>query len=91
MFQVRLTTQVSFLHMRLVRCLAFLGRSPSNTLPNHRRRRLVFHGVSAYLGWLVRRVTAPSLKESEIIFSDELTFFASLPRLLQFMNTVEDL
>ena len=31
-------------------CLVFLGRSPSSTLPNFRRRRLVFHGVSAYLG-----------------------------------------
>ena len=77
--------------MCLVLCPAFLGHSPSSTLPNLRRRRLVFHGVGAYLESLVRRVTAPSLKEPEIFFFEEHTFFASLTRLLQFMNTVEDL
>ena len=49
----------------------------------------MFQGVSAYLESLVRRVTAPSLMELEIFFFEELTFFAS--RLLEFMNTAEDL
>jgi hypothetical protein len=57
------------------------------TLPN--LRRLVFQGVSAYLESLVRRITAPSLEKLDIIFFEQLTFF--VPRLLQFMNTVENL
>jgi hypothetical protein len=48
-----------------------------------------FGGVSTYLEALVRRITAPRLEKLEISFFNQLTF--SVPRLLQFMNTAENL
>ncbi len=56
-------------------------------LPN--LRQLVFRGDSAYLESLDRRITIPSLKKLEIDLFEKPTFF--VPRLLQFMNTTEDL
>jgi hypothetical protein len=57
------------------------------TLPN--LHFFWFRGVSAYLEALVRRITAPRLERLEIFFFNQLTF--SIPRLLQFMNTTENL
>ncbi len=57
------------------------------TLPN--LRWFAFHGVSAYLEAVVRRITAPRLETFQIGFSQQLTF--SIPRLLQFLNTTENL
>jgi hypothetical protein len=57
------------------------------TLPN--LRDFAFHGVSTYLEALVRRITAPRLKKLRIEFFSQLTFF--VPRLLQLINTAEDL
>jgi hypothetical protein len=57
------------------------------SLPNLHHFR--FHGVSTYLEALVRRVTTPHLEKLEIGFFNQLTF--STPRLLQFMNTAENL
>jgi hypothetical protein len=48
-----------------------------------------FRGVSTYLEALVRRITAPRLEKLQIDFFNQLTF--SVPRLLQFMNTAENL
>jgi hypothetical protein len=52
-------------------------------------RLFVFRGVNAYLEALVRRISAPRLEKLGIQFSKQLTF--SVPRLLQFMNTTENL
>jgi hypothetical protein len=49
----------------------------------------LFQGVSTYLEALVHRITAPRLEDLEIDFFNQLTF--SVPRLLQFMNTAENL
>jgi hypothetical protein len=48
-----------------------------------------FQGVSTYLEALVYRITSPRLEKLEIYFFNQLTF--SVPRLLQFMNTTENL
>jgi hypothetical protein len=56
-------------------------------LPNLHRFR--FRGVSTYLEALVRRITAPRLEKVEIWFFNQLT--VSIPCLLQFMNTSENL
>ena len=57
------------------------------TLPN--LRWFLFQGVSAYMEAVVRRITAPRLKNLVIQFFKQLTF--SVPCLLQFMNTSENL
>ena len=57
------------------------------TLPN--LHRLHLRGVSAYLEALVHRITTPRLKELNINFFSQLTFF--VPHLLQFITTAEDL
>jgi hypothetical protein len=57
------------------------------TLPN--LRHFAFHGVSTYLEALVHRITSPRLKKLQIEFFSQLTFF--VPRLLQLINTAEDL
>ena len=64
-----------------------LTRTPIITLPN--LRVLDFRGVSAYLEALVHRITTPRLERLFIIFFNQLTF--SVPRLMQFMNTTENL
>jgi hypothetical protein len=51
--------------------------------------RFLFRGVSTYLEALVRRITAPRLEKLEISFYNQLMF--SVPRLLQFMSTTENL
>jgi hypothetical protein len=56
-------------------------------LPN--LRRFNFRGGSAYLEALVHRITTPRLEELVIELFNQLTF--SVPRLLQFMNTAENL
>jgi hypothetical protein len=56
-------------------------------LPN--LHRFWFRGVSTYLEALVRRITAPRLEKLQIDFFNQLTF--SVPRLLQFINTTENL
>src|SRR5258708_7784301 len=57
------------------------------TLPN--LRVFVFRGSSAYMEAVVPRITAPLLEKLEIAFFNQLTF--TIPRLLQFMNTTENL
>ena len=57
------------------------------TLPN--LRVLIFTGVSAYLEGLFNRIRAPLLGELEIVLFNQLTF--TVPRLLQFMDTLETL
>ena len=57
------------------------------TLPN--LRQSLFRGVTDYLEALVRRITAPRLGKLEILFFEHLTF--SVPLLLQFMHTTENL
>jgi hypothetical protein len=57
------------------------------TLPN--LRSFGFRGVSAYLEAVVHRITAPRLEKLAVQFFKQLTF--SVPRLVQFMNTTENL
>jgi hypothetical protein len=57
------------------------------TLPN--LRWFEFQGVSAYMEAVVGRITTPRLEKLSIQFFKQLTF--SVPRLLQFMNTTENL
>ena len=64
-----------------------LVHTPIITLPN--LCFLKFHGVSAYLEALVHRITTPRLEKLRIDFFNQLTF--SVPRLVQFMNTTENL
>ena len=64
-----------------------LTRTPIITL--HNLRVLRFRGVSAYLEALVHRITTPRLEKLQIVFFNQLTF--SVPRLMQFMNTTENL
>src|SRR5713226_131836 len=56
-------------------------------LPN--LREFIFQGSSAYMEAVVRRITTPLLEKLEIVFFNQLTF--TIPRLLQFMNTTENL
>ena len=56
-------------------------------LPN--LRFFCFRGVSSYLETVVCRIMAPRLERLQIHYSQQLTF--SVPRLLQFMNTTENL
>jgi hypothetical protein len=56
-------------------------------LPN--LRYFWFRGIRAYLEAVVPRITAPRLTKLEITFFNQVTF--SVPRLLQFMNTTENL
>ncbi len=60
---------------------------PHVTLPN--LRWFVFGGVSAYLEAVVRRITAPHIEKCQFNFFKQLTF--SIPRLLQFLSTTENL
>ena len=64
-----------------------LMHTPHVTLPN--LRWILFRGVKPYLEALVRRITAPRLEKFIIHFFEQLTF--SVPRLLEFMNTIENL
>jgi hypothetical protein len=57
------------------------------TLPN--LRRFVFHGVSAYLEELVARISAPSLSTFRVYLCHQIS--STIPRLLQFMQTSENL
>jgi hypothetical protein len=57
------------------------------TLPN--LHHLWFQGVTTYLEALVRRIAAPRLGKLQIRLRNQLTY--SVPRLLQFMNTTENL
>jgi hypothetical protein len=57
------------------------------TLPN--LRLLAFVGVSAYLEGLVARMSAPVLGALHCIFSNQFTL--TVPRLLRFMQTSENL
>ena len=57
------------------------------TLPN--LRTFLFRGVSAYMDEVLRRITTPRLEKLGIEFFNQLTF--SVPRLLQFMDTTENL
>jgi hypothetical protein len=57
------------------------------TLPN--LHRLSFRGASNYLEALVHQLTTPRLEKLEIAFFNEPAF--SLPRLMQVMNTTENL
>jgi hypothetical protein len=59
----------------------------SVTFPN--LRSFLFRGVSAYLEAVVRRISTPCLEKLGIQFFEQLTF--SVPRLLHFMNTTENL
>jgi hypothetical protein len=57
------------------------------TLPN--LHFFWFRGVSSYLEAFVPWITTPRLRKLEIAFFNQLTF--SVPSLLQFMNTAENL
>jgi hypothetical protein len=57
------------------------------TLPN--LHHINFRGVSPYLEALVHRIATPRLKKLTIEFFNQLTF--PVPRLLQFIDTTEDL
>ena len=56
------------------------------TLPNF--HFLGFRGDSTYLEAVVHRITTPRLRNLQIEFFNQLTFY--IPRLLQFMNTAEN-
>ena len=60
---------------------------PHITLPN--LHCFHFQGVGTYLEALVHRITTPRLKTLKINFFNQLTI--SVPRLLQFIDRVEDL
>ena len=64
-----------------------LAPTPPIMLPNLRYFGL--HGICAYLEEVVRQITAPRLEKLQIELFKQLTF--SIPRLLQFMNTIENL
>ncbi|KAI0275825.1 hypothetical protein BGY98DRAFT_755076 [Russula aff. rugulosa BPL654] len=64
-----------------------LTHTPIITLPN--LHFFWFRGVSAYLEAVVCRITTPRLETLQIQLFKQLTF--SVPRLLQFMNTTENL
>jgi hypothetical protein len=55
----------------------------------HKLQCFRFLGACTYFEALVHRITAPRLEKLEIEFYDQLTF--SVPRLVQFMNTTENL
>jgi hypothetical protein len=57
------------------------------TLPN--LRFISFRGVSAYLEGLLAQISAPLLFTLEVFFFNQLTF--TIPQLLQFMQTSENL
>ena len=57
------------------------------TLPS--LRLILFKGVAAYMEEIVRRITTPRLEALDARFFEQLTF--SVPRLLQFVNTTENL
>ena len=57
------------------------------TLPNLHYFR--FDGVSTYSEVILPRITAPRLQKLEFVFFSQLTFF--VPRILQLMNTTENL
>jgi hypothetical protein len=57
------------------------------TLPN--LHYFLFKGVSTYLEAFVHWTATPRLGKLEIVFFNQLTF--SVPRLLQFMNTTDNL
>jgi hypothetical protein len=57
------------------------------TLPN--LRSLWFHGVSAYMEAIVRRINTPHLETLGVKFFKQLTF--PIPHLLQFVNTTKNL
>jgi len=57
------------------------------TLPNLYRFR--FGGVNPYLEAILRQITAPRLEKLHIMFFSQLTF--SVPYLLQFIETTEDI
>jgi len=59
----------------------------SITLPN--LRWFWFQGVSSYLEAIVCRMSTPRLEKLQVIFFEQPTF--SVPHLLQFMNTTENL
>ena len=59
----------------------------SFTLPNLRFLR--FQGIRSYLEALLHRISTPRLERFRVDFFNQLTF--SVPRLLQFLNTAENL
>ena len=64
-----------------------LTRAPIIALPN--LRHLQFRGIITYVEALVRRITTPRLERLDVDFFNQLTF--SVPRLLQFMDTTQNL
>ena len=57
------------------------------TLPN--LHLIKYRGVSAYLEALVQQITTSRLEKLHVYYFNQLTF--SIPRLVQFMNTTENL
>ena len=57
------------------------------TLPN--LRYFWFRGVRNYMGAVVHRISAPRLESLDIMLFEQPTF--SMPGLLQFLNTTENL
>ena len=57
------------------------------TLPN--LHQINYRGVSAYLEALIQQITASRLEKLHVYYFNQLRF--SIPRLVQFMNTTENL
>lgn len=64
-----------------------LMHTPHVTLPN--LRWLFFRGVKPFLEALVGRITAPRIEKLIVHLFEQLSF--SVPRLLKFMNAIENL
>jgi hypothetical protein len=67
-----------------------LMRTPIMTaviLPN--LHRFVFRGVGTYLEAIIHRITTPRIEKLQVSMFNQLTF--SVPRLLQFVSTTENL
>ena len=69
------------------RQLTHMSTMTAVALPN--LHHLTFQGVTTYLEEFVRRITAPRLEKVQIEMFNQLTF--SVPRLLQFVSTTENL
>ena len=79
--------ELIILHPDIERRLTHTSIIAPITLPN--LHCFEFQGFSAYLEALVYRITAPRLEQLSINISTMLT--SSIPRLLQFTNTAENL
>jgi hypothetical protein len=93
-------TRLSLMPQLEILTIAFKSPIPSRDVERQSRQVLgmiilpnlwwfAFHGVNAYLEALVARISAPSLIILHVYLFNQLSF--TLPRLLQFMQTPENL